>query len=114
VTDSVTGLQWQDNYSDNGDNIKSAKWTEAIEYCEGLGLDGGGWRLPNKKELLSLVDYTEFSPSIDSAFAYITSYYYWSSTTHAYDTDYAWLVRFRYGYMYNSLKADTDYVRCVR
>jgi len=34
VTDSVTTLQWQDDYSDNGDSIKRANWRAAIEYCE--------------------------------------------------------------------------------
>ena len=46
VTDNATGLQWQDDYSDNGGSIKSANWADAATYCNGLALDGatGGSR----------------------------------------------------------------------
>jgi hypothetical protein len=32
VTDSATSLQWQDDYSDNGGDIKTATWQDAINY----------------------------------------------------------------------------------
>ncbi len=115
VKDTSTLLQWQDDYSSNAGNIKSATWTAAIDYCEDLGLAGGGWRLPNKKELLSLVDYTRFIPSIDVIFNHTTtSDYYWSSTTYAGDTDRAWYVGFYYGYTYHHAKSASHAVRCVR
>ena len=40
VTDSRTNLEWQDDYSDNGNSIKRATWQSAIDYCENLNLDG--------------------------------------------------------------------------
>ena len=114
VTDSTTHLQWQDDYSDNGGNIKSATWTNAIDYCEELLLDDGDWRLPNLNELTSLVDDTTSGPSISSVFLNTTSYYYWSSTTVAGYTSLAWIVYFYYGVQYNYSKAYSSSVRCVR
>jgi len=115
VTDSKTGLQWQDDYSDNGGDIKYAKWTDAIAYCEDLTLGGhSDWRLPNKKELLSIVDYGKYNPSIDTVFTHTASNYYWSSTTRAYYTDLAWIVYFHFGSTYYYPKSDDRYVRCVR
>ncbi len=40
VKDNATGLEWQDNYSDNGGSIKYANWQGALDYCSVLGLDG--------------------------------------------------------------------------
>ena len=108
VTDNTTGLQWQDN------ETVGKTWTEAIDYCEALNLGGTGWRMPNKKELLSLVDYAAYNPSIDAVFSHTTSHYYWSSTTNAYDTSYAWIVDFSYGYTDYDDKSFTYDVRCVR
>ena len=115
VTDNTTGLQWQNDYSDNGGDIKYAKWTDAIAYCEDLTLGGhSDWRLPNKKELLSIVDYGGYNSSIDTVFTHTSSGYYWSSTTHASFTGYAWIVGFNYGYTSHGVKSVDRYVRCVR
>ena len=115
VKDTSTQLQWQDDYSDNGNNIKTATWTAAIDYCEALGLAGGGWRLPNEKELLSLVDYTVYNPSISSLYTHTTiSDYYWSSTTDAKYTSSALIVYFYDGYRDHDSKSNINGVRCVR
>ena len=110
VTDSLTSLQWQDDAV--GDTME---WQEAIDYCESLSLgDYDDWRLPNKKELLSIVDYTKYDPSIDSQFQNTTSSYYWSSTTYVNYTYSAWSVNFRNGSTGSSNKDYGKYVRCVR
>lgn len=116
VVDNNTKLQWQDDYSDNGGNIKIAKWGDALSYCENLSLEGfDDWRLPNKNELLSIVDYTKYNPSIDTnKFKNIRSYHYWSSTTNAGSTNYAWNVVFNNGSSRSYSKGNTGYVRCVR
>ena len=116
VIDSNTKLQWQDDYSDNGGNIKSATWADAISYCENSSLgDYTDWRLPNKNELLSLVDYGKYNPSIDTnKFTNVGSSYCWSSTTGADYSDSAWVVDFDDGYTNGNGKSSTNYVRCVR
>ena len=115
VTDSKTTLEWQDAYSDNGDSIKSAKWTDAIDYCEGLTLNAqSDWRLPNKKELLTIVDYGTYNPAISSVFEKTTSEFYWSSTTFAGNTNGAWVVYFNSGDTNGYPKLDSANVRCVR
>ena len=117
VTDSKTTLEWQDDYSDNGGNVKNATWTDAIDYCEALSLNAkDDWRLPNKKELLSIVNYGTYAPALNSAFNFLRFYfhYYWSSTTHAANTNVAWAVDSEYGNTYESYKSSNLSVRCVR
>jgi len=119
VIDSKTTLEWQDDYSDidNGGDIKYATWTEAIDYCEALSLNGkDDWRLPNKNELLSIVDYSREYPSLSSIFENNARYChcYWTSTTYAVSTDSAWSISFRYGETSFRNKNDNNYVRCVR
>ncbi len=111
VTDSQTRLQWQDNTTP-----ATMSWQDAIDYCEDLSLDGySDWRLPNLKELTSLVDDSRVSPSIDtSVFEHTASNFYWSSTTYAGAASIAWGVGFYSGYQGNSTKSRSYYVRCVR
>ena len=53
VTDNRTGLIWQQG------EPGAMTWNSALTYCEGLSLAGStDWRLPNIKELESLVDET--------------------------------------------------------
>jgi len=115
VTDSKTTLEWQDDYSDNGNNIKSTNWIDAIDYCERLSLNGhNDWRLPNKKELLSIVDYGNFNPAISPIFDMITFTYYWSSTSYASVTNLAKIVGFSSGATNSEDKSNILSVRCVR
>ncbi|MEK7846656.1 MAG: DUF1566 domain-containing protein, partial [Nitrospinota bacterium] len=91
-------------------------WESAITYCEGLSLGSyTDWRLPNIKELKSIVDNTKYNPSIDTTyFPNTNSSIYWSSTTVADLTSYAWGVDFYDGYVYYDFKSYNGYVRCVR
>ncbi|MCF6331571.1 MAG: DUF1566 domain-containing protein [Sulfurimonas sp.] len=110
VTDSITGLQWQDDITS-----PSLSWQGAIDYCEGLILDSkSDWRLPNKNELLSIVDYSVFAPSISSVFQNVVSNTYLSSTTHVGSTSYIWAVSFYTGWQSDAYKPNSDLVRCVR
>lgn len=92
VTDEATGLMWQ-----KADSGKGMAWQDALAYAENLTLAGhDDWRLPNAKELQSIVDYsrspaTSKTAAIDPIFD-ITAIkdpegeaqypYFWSSTTH--------------------------------
>lgn len=77
VHDDVTGLIWQRAVPSQIHN-----WEGATGYCESLSLDGqSDWRLPNVKELHSLVDVRRFDPSIDTqTFPSTPSSRFWTST----------------------------------
>ena len=110
VKDNVTGLEWQDDV----DSV-SKNWEGAKSYCSTLSLDHGGWRLPTIEELETLVDDGRYNPSVtEGVFQHISSSYYWSSTTYANNTNYAWVVYFYYGGSYSGAKTYGRYVRCVR
>jgi uncharacterized protein DUF1566/Big-like domain-containing protein len=110
VTDNVTGLIWQQS-----DDDSTRTWSAAGTYCDGLTLGGNSdWRLPTVKELVSILDLGIYSPSINAVFTGTNSSSYWSSTTYASDTSYAWLVFFDDGGVSYRVKTSSYYVRCVR
>jgi len=93
VDDRATGLTW--TQADSGEPLS---WEEALAWAEALELGGrDDWRLPNAKELQSLVDYsrspaTHGTAAIDPLFACSAIVaeggqsdfpFYWTSTTHA-------------------------------
>ncbi|MFZ3137338.1 MAG: DUF1566 domain-containing protein [Thermodesulfovibrionales bacterium] len=95
VTDNLTGLMWAKNANLAGEMT----WQSALDYVasmnSGAGLCGyNDWRLPNIKELRSLVDYTQYNPPlpVDNPFVNLYWAYYWSSTTCMGPTDYAWVI----------------------
>ena len=115
VKDNATGLEWQDDYSDNNGTIKQANWADAKTYCENLTLDGkSDWRLPSLKELRTLVDRGRTDPAVDPTFINTASRDYWSSTTSAGGTTVAWDVSFYGGDGGIDRKTYSCYVRCVR
>ena len=116
VTDKDTGLQWQDDYSDNNDSVKKLAWEEAIDYCETLTLgEYNNWRLPNIRELNSLTDLNHHSPAVDPIFHYtVLDTTYWSATTYTSYPYNAWLINFDDGSRNNLRKTISYYIRCVR
>jgi hypothetical protein len=100
VTDVPTGLMWSKQDSDSGMNWQEAlAWTQARNDESWLGHND--WRLPNAKELQSLVDYAhspgarnpeDLGPALDTTYFDISAItnergeadnpWYWSSTTH--------------------------------
>lgn len=111
ATDDVTNLQWQDDAS-----IATTKdWQEAITYCNTLNLgDKEDWRLPNKNELISIVDYAKSTDVFLDGFEQVSNGTFWSSTTSAVDAGTAWNVNFGAGYVDNGNKTYDYSVRCVR
>lgn len=56
-------------------------WQDALAFCEDLTLAGSSdWRLPNHKELASIVDPSQSNPAISSLFAARPAAQFWSST----------------------------------
>ena len=99
VTDNLTGLVWLRDANCFGDWT----WTDALSAANTLAdgscdlTDGsvvGDWRLPNLRELLSLIDYQESFPALPKKhpFSRVRSSSYWSSTSSARNPDTAWFV----------------------
>lgn len=97
ISDLATGLMWRQN--DNGEGLL---WQDALAYAEGEEFAGySDWRLPDAKELQSIVDYQR-SPATTGSAAISPIFncseivneagqndfpWYWSSTTHASQRD---------------------------
>ena len=116
VTDNCTGLTWQQETADiPGDDDNRVTWAEALRYCEDLEFAGhDDWRLPNVRELQSIVDYGRYNPAIDPVFSAESSWY-WSSSSFVDFTRVAWRVSFNVGYVAHGDKLhDAHYVRAVR
>jgi hypothetical protein len=88
ITDRATGLMWT-----KGDSGTTMNWQQALEYAEDLAHAGfDDWRLPNVKELQSIVDYRRApdassasarGPALDPIFDLTeTESWFWTSTTH--------------------------------
>ncbi|MDY6793087.1 MAG: DUF1566 domain-containing protein [Thermodesulfobacteriota bacterium] len=114
VTDNLTGLMWSRNA--NLDSIKP--WTDALSYIDTLNLAGHeDWRLPNRKEFISLMDYSESNPALPAGHPFLdvqTGTSYWTSTTTALNTDFAWLIRLGAGSLGYTNKTSSYYVWAVR
>ena len=112
VTDPNSGLMWQRVEVD----ALPTTWEEALNYCETLEHAGfDDWRLPNAKELLSIIDYRNSDPSINkSRFPNTKSDDYWTSTTYADQTTDAWCVNFSNGAAHYWSKSSSKYTRAVR
>lgn len=125
VTDLNTQLMWQrcsaPSEETNCGGVSPAlyAWEDALTYCNDLALSGySDWRLPNIKELHSIVDVTKNTePTIDTTFFPDTqAVNYWTSTTAAGTTDFAWYVAFSIGYVMTSVVTKGEWLsaRCVR
>jgi hypothetical protein len=135
VTDELTGLIWLQDANCNGTKVA---WDHAIDYCNALfdgcsdcfgtggdcGLsdnsEAGDWRLPNVKELLSLIDFAYTTPSLSNAtgdgkwspgdaFTDVrTDSSYWASTSRT-TVAWGWYVNMNYGHNYYNTKAGNIY-----
>ena len=92
------------------------------DYTAGTETD---WRLPSRFELESLLHLGVFDPAIPNTagtgkwtegdpFTGVQSGYYWSGTSYAFSTGYAWGVNLSDGYVVNVSKTFTGYVWPVR
>jgi hypothetical protein len=119
VTDSKTGLVWQRcsaGQSWSGSTCTGTATTYTHEAALTYAQTQTGWRLPNVKELASLVDRTVTIPSIDSvAFPATAVNHYWSASPYVGDADFAWIVGFNGGDIHHSFnRSNVVQVRLVR
>lgn len=88
VVDNLTGLMWT---KDANLTTNPVLWADAIAYCNALTLAGhADWRLPNVRELLTLLDYGVSSGAMlpdGHPFTDAQGEDYWSGTSDPLFTD---------------------------
>jgi hypothetical protein len=127
VTDTRTGLVWkkcsEGQTYDSGGNTCSASddatthpWSEALTLAEAHSFAGhDDWRLPNLKELRSLVEECRSEPSInDDLFPDTPDSAFWSGSPSADVGSFAWVVHFQSGDAFDASRSGVYRVRLVR
>jgi len=147
VSDLTTGLMWEKKCDDCGglhDAMIGYRWSgngsqETIwDWLDDVNAEGGrgfaghdDWRLPNPKELLTIVDYERFNPAVSAAFdgascglgcsdlrdpacSCTAQGNYWTSTTFSDFPAHAYVVSFHLGLVADQAKTDRFFVRAVR
>ncbi len=124
VTDNLTGLMWLKN----GSCLKN-NWTTALQTiascnsgsvscgCRGYTGNYSDWRLPNVKELESLINYGQSNSAAwlnSVGFINIRYSNYWSSTTYQGGTSNAWTVNINNGAETTGSKSYGFYILPVR
>ena len=117
VIDNATGLTWpafhNSSICNNGNTLI---WSESIDYPIGLSFGGfTDWRLPNVLELISIIDYGSYNPTIYSTFfTALGTDTCWTSTTSIETGDKGVRVRFGDGTSILSFKVIMYKIRPVR
>jgi hypothetical protein len=114
--DNLTGLMWLKDPNPNG----AANWAAALTYAHNQAVathdSYGNWRIPNRYELASLVNYSWSSPAASLTslgFNYgghsVQPMYWTSSSTAPTSDNIAWLVNFSNGTITNDIKTSSTY-----
>ena len=117
VEDGLTGLVWSKLAQPAEFGLS---WPEAFEFVAAMNREArfgfADWRLPNRRELYSLIDHAEREPALPGGhpFERVWAGKCWTSTTSARDHAYAWWVQFSGGRMFFGRKADDAVVWPVR
>lgn len=126
VTDTDTGLMWQQDPCFEVEGISGLlsyiDWEKALAYVASLNrisfAGHSDWRLPNRNELQSFVDYSREKPAFNTNFFNGEEKYYyfqhWSSTTAYGENEDAWVVDFSSGKTLSWPKTNGGSVRVVR
>jgi hypothetical protein len=126
VTDLAAGLMWRSCVEGlKGKNCDKGKalelsWAGAMTYVPKLNSEGGfagykDWRLPNIRELGSLIEFQCVSPAINlEIFPNTSPVHFWSSSGYHFYTHYSWFVDFSIGQITNGERILPKQLRLVR
>ncbi len=109
--DTLTGLGWALDAAPAGHALA---WREALDFVNGWNSRGewgaSDWRMPDIRELESLVDLAEDSPALPGGhpFRQVRDVY-WSSTTSVYEPRYAWALYMQDGMVGVGFKPDAGF-----
>lgn len=101
--DTATGLIWSINSCPADYPLN---WLESLAYINAMNEMAAcgrtDWRMPNRRELRSLIDHSRQKPALPAGhpFRQVFLGWYWSSTTAAIAPAYAWYVHFAGGRMF--------------
>jgi hypothetical protein len=107
VLDQLTGLVWS---RDANPGQFPCTWQQAFDLVDRINSKHfagfNDWRLPNRRELRSLMDYQQKKPPLPAQhrFTNIFLYWYWTSTTAAIHPSYAWAVHLEGARMFYNKK----------
>ncbi|MBI3795375.1 MAG: DUF1566 domain-containing protein [Deltaproteobacteria bacterium] len=109
------GVCWSADLDGSGGTIW--EWLNDINAEGGTGYAGHhDWRIPNVRELQSIVDYETSGPALNPIFGPISPFAtpYWTSTTYLPSPSEAWAVGFFTGSVWDYPKGSVEIVRAVR
>jgi hypothetical protein len=117
IQDELTGLAWPRK----GVSFAFAlRWAEALDHVRDLNREGflgfSDWRLPNRRELRSLISHGRSRPALprDHPFTHMQQTWYWTSTSSAMYPAHAWAVHLAGGRMFWNRKDQISMVWPVR
>ena len=133
VTDRLTGLVWLKDgicvkfWGSDSATVNPRPWAQAVQSANLLaagscglndGSKAGDWRLPNRKELDTLIDLGRSNPALPEGWPLgdsVLGVFYWTSTTVAppLSTN-AWAFNVFNGVVFYTAKTDELHVRPVR
>lgn len=117
VLDRLTGLEWtrKANFTDF-----PVRWEEGLAFVREMNRAGWGggvdWRLPNRRELRSLISHQARDPALseDHPFTDLFLGWYWTGTSAAINPAFAWYVHMEGGRMFYGRKTEHRLVWPVR
>lgn len=109
VPDCLTGLVWtrRANFTQFPET-----WAAALETVRRMNQERfegyADWRLPNRRELRSLISYQSRDPALPRPHPFIDVFlgWYWTSTTAAINPAYAWYMHLEGGRMFYGRKTE--------
>lgn len=117
VLDRLTGLTWTLDANSGGFPMT---WLEALDFAAAMNRERAfgftDWRLPNRRELRSLICHQSRKPPLPEGhpFRGLMETWYWTSTSAAINPDHAWYVNMAGGRMFFGRKDESFLAWCVR